>query len=116
MILVRSRSFLSLEQKNHHPVFNKNQVMIWRSGWDSNPRRVAPQLISSQSRYDHFDTAPCATPIIIGGSFQPVKRRKHFFNNCGTSGRFSRSFPRMNESGLFLHKRRACVLEKLCPA
>ena len=30
----------------------------WRSGWDSNPRTVARQLISSQSRYDHFDTAP----------------------------------------------------------
>ena len=31
---------------------------IWRSGWDSNPRSLAAQLISSQSRYDHFDTAP----------------------------------------------------------
>ena len=30
----------------------------WRSGWDSNPRNLAVQLISSQSRYDHFDTAP----------------------------------------------------------
>ena len=31
---------------------------FWRSGWDSNPRNLAVQLISSQSRYDHFDTAP----------------------------------------------------------
>ena len=31
---------------------------VWRSGWDSNPRNLAVQLISSQPRYDHFDTAP----------------------------------------------------------
>ena len=31
---------------------------FWRSGWDSNPRNLAVQLISSQSRFDHFDTAP----------------------------------------------------------
>ena len=31
---------------------------IWRSGWDSNPRAVARKLISSQPRYDHFDTTP----------------------------------------------------------
>ena len=29
----------------------------WRSGWDSNPRGIAPKLISSQPRYDLFDTA-----------------------------------------------------------
>ena len=29
----------------------------WRSGWDSNPRAIARKLISSQPRYDHFDTA-----------------------------------------------------------
>ena len=32
-------------------------VLLWRSGWDSNPRAVARKLISSQPRYDHFDTA-----------------------------------------------------------
>ena len=32
-------------------------VDFWRSGWDSNPRAVARKLISSQPRYDHFDTA-----------------------------------------------------------
>ena len=31
----------------------------WRSGRDSNPRGIAPKLISSQPRYDHFDTAAC---------------------------------------------------------
>ena len=30
----------------------------WRRRWDSNPRTLADQLISSQSRYDHFDTSP----------------------------------------------------------
>ena len=29
----------------------------WRSGRDSNPREVSLKLISSQPRYDHFDTA-----------------------------------------------------------
>ncbi len=33
-------------------------VFFWRSGWDSNPRDLSVQLISSQPRYDHFDTAP----------------------------------------------------------
>ena len=38
--------------------FLKKQVaLVWRSGWDSNPRAVARKLISSQPRYDHFDTA-----------------------------------------------------------
>ena len=32
---------------------------VWRKRWDSNPRTLADQLISSQSRYDHFDTLPC---------------------------------------------------------
>ena len=32
--------------------------LFWRSGWDSNPRAVSDKLISSQPRYDHFDTAP----------------------------------------------------------
>ena len=33
-------------------------VPTWRSGWDSNPRAREDYLISSQARYDHFDTAP----------------------------------------------------------
>ena len=31
---------------------------FWRRRWDSNPRTLADQLISSQSRCDHFDTSP----------------------------------------------------------
>ena len=34
----------------------------WRSGRDSNPRGIAPKLISSQPRYDHFDTAAWCIP------------------------------------------------------
>ena len=32
--------------------------LSWRRRWDSNPRALADNLISSQARYDHFDTAP----------------------------------------------------------
>lgn len=31
---------------------------LWRRRWDSNPRDIAVKLISSQSRYDRFDTSP----------------------------------------------------------
>ena len=31
----------------------------WRKRWDSNPRALADNLISSQARCDHFDTTPC---------------------------------------------------------
>ena len=37
----------------------KTIVLFWRKRWDSNPRYREVQLISSQSRYDHFDTLPC---------------------------------------------------------
>ena len=30
----------------------------WRKRWDSNPRGLAPNTISSRARYDHFDTLP----------------------------------------------------------
>ena len=36
----------------------KIDVQLWRRRWDSNPRAVARKLISSQPRYDHFDTSP----------------------------------------------------------
>ena len=32
--------------------------IVWRRWWDSNPRTLADQTISSRSRYDHFDTSP----------------------------------------------------------
>ena len=30
----------------------------WRRRWDSNPRALADNRISSAARYDHFDTCP----------------------------------------------------------
>mgnify|MGYP007049994434 FL=1 len=32
--------------------------LFWRKRWDSNPRAREGYLISSQARYDHFDTLP----------------------------------------------------------
>ena len=43
-------------------LINENRMiywLFWRRGWDSNPCDVAVKLISSQPRYDHFDTSPC---------------------------------------------------------
>ena len=38
---------------------SQQKPCFWRTGWDSNPRAgVTDKLISSQSRYDHFDTRP----------------------------------------------------------
>ena len=42
----------------------KGEPFIWRRRWDSNPRGLAPYLISSQGRYDHFDTPPRPRCII----------------------------------------------------
>ena len=33
------------------------ECCLWRRRWDSNPRGIAAKLISSQSRYDRFDTS-----------------------------------------------------------
>ena len=44
------------KKKALHPFGCK--ALCWRSGWDSNPRVVSDKLISSQPRYDRFDTAP----------------------------------------------------------
>ena len=35
-----------------------NLAPTWRKRWDSNPRAREDYLISSQARYDHFDTLP----------------------------------------------------------
>ena len=42
----------------------KDLFFLWRRGWDSNPRGVSAKLISSQPRYDRFDTpARCQSSI-----------------------------------------------------
>ena len=41
------------KNKKQHPA----RCCFWRRRWDSNPRGIAAKLISSQSRYDRFDTS-----------------------------------------------------------
>ena len=68
------------------PSYQKNKghdvpLFFWRSGWDSNPRGIAPKLISSQPRYDRFDTAPSILcPRRLCGAFFIVSRKKGFCN------------------------------------
>ena len=51
-----SKRFSGIEKAHRNSI--KITVDLWRRRWDSNPRTLADQLISSQSRYDHFDTSP----------------------------------------------------------
>ena len=37
----------------------------WRSGWDSNPRALADKRFSRPPRYDHFDTSPDNSCLIV---------------------------------------------------
>ena len=47
------------------PSYNKRPAnavftgLLWRSGWDSNPRGCYTKRFSRPPRYDRFDTAPC---------------------------------------------------------
>ena len=52
-------------------------LLFWRSRWDSNPRAVARKLISSQPRYDHFDTA-AYTPTRIPKAGLEIKGQRNF--------------------------------------
>ena len=52
-------------------------IFRWRRRWDSNPRYREVQLISSQSRYDHFDTSP-NTIYIIYVKRSVVNHKIHF--------------------------------------
>ena len=49
-----------LRTKKEKPAAGKSGYWrtFWRRRWDSNPRTLADQTISSRSRYDHFDTSP----------------------------------------------------------
>ena len=54
----KENAFMDIKNK----AFEKSQKPCkWRTGWDSNPRAGlnTDKLISSQPRYDHFDTCPC---------------------------------------------------------
>ena len=69
-------------------------VILWRRRWDSNPRAVARKLISSQPRYDHFDTSPNIrhprrAAGITDALYQPRREKSRFFRGLG---RFFRQF------------------------
>ena len=51
--------------KNKNPRRSLNSARIWRRRWDSNPRDVAVNSISSRARYDRFDTPPCINLSMI---------------------------------------------------
>ena len=56
--LLRVERTGSEKAKKRFPSKKGNRLIAWRRGWDSNPRGIAPKLISSQPRYDRFDTSP----------------------------------------------------------
>ena len=68
-------------------------IFRWRKRWDSNPRAREGYLISSQARYDHFDTLPYMSARIFLMFFSKKKllertdgkNSKIFgFSNCVT--------------------------------
>ena len=67
------------------------RVVVWRRRWDSNPRTVARHLISSQGRYDHFDTPP--RPFHYNGKREKcqVRRGRDGLSRAGFN--ISRGFP-----------------------
>jgi mannose/cellobiose epimerase-like protein (N-acyl-D-glucosamine 2-epimerase family) len=61
----QKNAYLSLKRRIRKrekvPKIRKNtafSALLWRKRWDSNPRAREDYLISSQARYDHFDTLP----------------------------------------------------------
>ncbi len=52
------------------------QPRKWRREWDSNPREIALKLISSQPRYDRFDTAACL--IVVSELTKQFGKRREF--------------------------------------
>ena len=72
-----------------------NESLCWRSGRDSNPREVSLKLISSQPRYDRFDTAaccrpPCRTAHLLCHIFSRLAR--YFFAPDAYSARMKRVY------------------------
>ena len=46
-------------------ILYQQAIDTWRRGWDSNPRGLTPKLISSQPRYDRFDTSALAGKPLV---------------------------------------------------
>ena len=58
-------------------------IFRWRRVWDSNPRALADNRISSAARYDHFDTLPYHKYAVLGEShmISSAARYDHFDNS-----------------------------------
>ena len=54
---------------------------MWRRGWDSNPCAVSDKLISSQPRYDHFDTSPYISTAALPGKSERTTGENRIFNS-----------------------------------
>ena len=77
---MKTKHLLHLEQKAQ-----TQQVLIWRRWRDSNPRYRKVQLISSQPRYDHFDTSPYFLQLqylflVRRDSWRELNDKTHFSN------------------------------------
>ncbi len=76
-------------------------LRFWRKRWDSNPRDLAIYLISSQARYDHFDTLPYINFSSTGGA----RKRPRF----DTLPCYPPRFPRGHELFYFIPRRLSSV-------
>ena len=56
----------------------------WRKRWDSNPRYISVYLISSQGRYDHFDTLPYSFSQTDHSGGSRIVIISQFFAFCNT--------------------------------
>ena len=60
----------------------------WRRRWDSNPRALADNRISSAARYDHFDTSPYNSACLHLERF-PQAQAKLYHKFCPSSSKIS---------------------------
>ena len=58
-------NIIRIRLKNKNPRRSLSSARKWRRRWDSNPRDVAANSISSRARYDRFDTPPCINLSMI---------------------------------------------------
>ena len=61
--------------------------LFWRKRWDSNPRALADNRISSAARYDHFDTLPYSLlyKVAVPGSIPPTPWKVYHKSARGSS-------------------------------
>ena len=81
----KNGSYLSSPPKQNRR--NAAPILLWRRGQDSNLRALASKLISSQPRYDHFDTSPYA-PLSMRSLIKItylVRKIKRFYLTCQIS-------------------------------